>query len=188
MSTSAQGSIRSRKSIFMRLLPEVIVGLSILVVASACSSSNVQQSRARLTTDDTTGSIGTQHHTAAGPAPQLSRPQTTTVQTGTVSYRPTYARYTYAQRCDMARLVAHNTYRRDAGGIAMYRPAATASEYTGSIARPSTGAVTYVIQPYDTLYSIARRYRVSVAALARLNNLDSYSTIRSVDLLIVPRT
>jgi len=52
---------------------------------------------------------------------------------------------------------------------------------------PSTGSVTYVVQPGDTVYSIARRFSTTVETLAALNGIDSSYAIKvGQTLIIVP--
>jgi len=50
---------------------------------------------------------------------------------------------------------------------------------------PSTGAVTYIVQRGDTVYSIARRFGVTIEKLVALNKLDSSYSIRSGQTLII---
>lgn len=50
---------------------------------------------------------------------------------------------------------------------------------------PSSGTVTYVVQPGDTVYSIARRFGTTVDALAALNKLDSSYAIQVGQTLVI---
>lgn len=50
---------------------------------------------------------------------------------------------------------------------------------------PPSGTVAYIVQPGDTLFSIARRFSTTVEALAALNDLTSPNTIRAGQLLII---
>jgi len=50
---------------------------------------------------------------------------------------------------------------------------------------PSAGAVTYVVQPGDTVYSIARRFGATVETLVALNNLDPSCAIKTGQILII---
>jgi len=50
---------------------------------------------------------------------------------------------------------------------------------------PPTGATTYVVQPGDTLYSIARRFGTTVETLATLNGIAPPYTIKVGQILIV---
>jgi len=52
---------------------------------------------------------------------------------------------------------------------------------------PSAGTTTYVVQPGDTVYSIARRFGMTVEALVALNGIDpSYAIKVGQTLVIVP--
>ena len=50
------------------------------------------------------------------------------------------------------------------------------------------GTVKYTVKAGDTLYSIAARYKVTVAALAKANNITNYNLIRVGQVLIIPIT
>ncbi len=50
---------------------------------------------------------------------------------------------------------------------------------------PSAGAVTYVVQPGDTVYSIARRFGATVKTLVALNDLNSSCAIKAGQVLII---
>ncbi len=50
---------------------------------------------------------------------------------------------------------------------------------------PSAGRTTYVVQPGDTVYSIARRFGTTVETLVALNGLDSSYSIKSGQTLII---
>lgn len=52
-------------------------------------------------------------------------------------------------------------------------------------ASPPTGTDTYVVQPGDTLYSIARRFDTTVEALAALNGITSPYAIKVGQVLII---
>jgi LysM repeat protein len=51
--------------------------------------------------------------------------------------------------------------------------------------RPPTGTAAYVIQPGDTLYSIARRFGKTVETLAALNGIAAPYTIRAGQTLVI---
>jgi hypothetical protein len=51
----------------------------------------------------------------------------------------------------------------------------------------ATTTITYVIQPGDTLGQIAARYGVTVAELARLNNISNVDRIEVGDTLLIPQ-
>lgn len=53
---------------------------------------------------------------------------------------------------------------------------------------PPTGGATYTVKAGDTLYSIARKYNVTVAALAKANNITNYNLIRVGQVLVIPGT
>ncbi|WP_404334252.1 LysM peptidoglycan-binding domain-containing protein [Planococcus rifietoensis] len=53
---------------------------------------------------------------------------------------------------------------------------------------PPTGGATYTAKAGDTLYSIARKYNVTVAALAKANNITNYNLIRVGQVLVIPGT
>ncbi|MGM0897891.1 MAG: LysM peptidoglycan-binding domain-containing protein [Bacillota bacterium] len=53
---------------------------------------------------------------------------------------------------------------------------------------PPTGATTYTVKAGDTLYSIAKKYNVTVAALAKANNITNYNLIRVGQVLVIPGT
>jgi len=55
-----------------------------------------------------------------------------------------------------------------------------------STAPPGTGQKTYVVQPGDTLYSIALRFNTTVQALISLNNLSSLGLIYPGQILQLP--
>lgn len=52
-------------------------------------------------------------------------------------------------------------------------------------AGPSTGTVTYIVQPGDTLYSIARRFDTTVGTLAELNGVAPSYAIKAGQMLII---
>jgi LysM repeat protein len=57
----------------------------------------------------------------------------------------------------------------------------------GSVARPvANGLVVHVVAPNDTLWSIARRYRLSVADIARINGIDRGAMVKPGDILVIP--
>ncbi|MBT2583103.1 LysM peptidoglycan-binding domain-containing protein [Planococcus sp. ISL-109] len=51
---------------------------------------------------------------------------------------------------------------------------------------PPTGATTYTVKAGDTLYSIAKKYNVTVAALAAANNITNVNLIRVGQVLVIP--
>jgi peptidoglycan endopeptidase LytE len=53
-------------------------------------------------------------------------------------------------------------------------------------ASPAAAAERYTVQPRDTLFSIARRFHVPLALLARVNGIRNTGRIRAGDLLIIP--
>jgi LysM repeat protein len=56
-------------------------------------------------------------------------------------------------------------------------------------ATPTPGqTVIYVVQTGDTLYSIARRFGVTVAAIAQINNISNTRYIQVGQRLLIPRT
>jgi len=55
-----------------------------------------------------------------------------------------------------------------------------------SPARPTGASSTYVVQPGDTLYSIARRFGTTVWAIARANGIANPNSIRRGQRLIIP--
>ncbi|WP_211654735.1 LysM peptidoglycan-binding domain-containing protein [Planococcus alpniumensis] len=53
---------------------------------------------------------------------------------------------------------------------------------------PPTSGATYTVKAGDTLYSIAKKYNVTVAALAKANNITNYNLIRVGQVLVIPGT
>lgn len=53
---------------------------------------------------------------------------------------------------------------------------------------PPTGGTTYTVKAGDTLYSIAKKYNVTVDALAKANNITNYNLIRVGQVLVIPGT
>ncbi|MDE4086017.1 LysM peptidoglycan-binding domain-containing protein [Planococcus maritimus] len=53
---------------------------------------------------------------------------------------------------------------------------------------PPTGGTTYTVKSGDTLYSIAKKFNVTVAALAKANNITNYNLIRVGQVLVIPGT
>jgi peptidoglycan endopeptidase LytE len=53
-------------------------------------------------------------------------------------------------------------------------------------ASPAAAASRYVVAPHDTLFSIARRFRVPLPLLAQVNRLQDPSRIRAGDVLVIP--
>jgi len=77
----------------------------------------------------------------------------------------------------------------DPGLPPTWTPPATAEPAT-PMPLPGTTAtttITYVIQPGDTLGQIAARYGVTVAELARLNNISNIDRIEVGDTLLIPQ-
>ena len=56
----------------------------------------------------------------------------------------------------------------------------------GKTTAPPATAVKYTVKAGDTLYSIAKKYNVTVAALAKANNITNYSLIRVGQVLTIP--
>lgn len=50
-----------------------------------------------------------------------------------------------------------------------------------------TGGTTYTVKAGDTLYSIARKYNISVSSLAAANNITNYNLIKVGQVLIIPK-
>ena len=65
-------------------------------------------------------------------------------------------------------------------------PAAVASAVKPVAAAPASAATVHVVNHGDTLHSIAHRYHVTVAELARANNLDSGAKLKLGTRLNVP--
>jgi LysM repeat protein len=80
------------------------------------------------------------------------------------------------------------------GRTSTLRPRRVAAECdaTGSIpaspsaARPATSVFAHTVAPGETLYAIARRYKASPEAIARLNNIEHTPRIRSGIYLWIP--
>lgn len=53
---------------------------------------------------------------------------------------------------------------------------------------PPSGSKTYTVKSGDTLYKIANLYNVSVAALAKANNITNYNLINVGQVLVIPGT
>jgi cell wall-associated NlpC family hydrolase len=53
-------------------------------------------------------------------------------------------------------------------------------------AGPAAAAGRYVVAPHDTLFSIARRFRVPLSFLAQVNGIHDPSRIRAGDVLVIP--
>jgi LysM repeat protein len=53
-------------------------------------------------------------------------------------------------------------------------------------AGPAAAASRYIVAPHDTLYSIARRFRVPLPILAQVNGIHDPSLIRVGDVLVIP--
>ncbi|MBB5179234.1 peptidoglycan/xylan/chitin deacetylase (PgdA/CDA1 family)/pyruvoyl-dependent arginine decarboxylase (PvlArgDC) [Planomicrobium koreense] len=53
---------------------------------------------------------------------------------------------------------------------------------------PTAGGTYYTVKAGDTLYSIALKYKVTVAALAKANNITNYNLIRVGQVLLIPGT
>ncbi|TWT07167.1 LysM peptidoglycan-binding domain-containing protein [Planococcus sp. CPCC 101016] len=51
---------------------------------------------------------------------------------------------------------------------------------------PPAASVKYTVKAGDTLYSIARKYNVTVSALAKANNITNYNLIRVGQVLTIP--
>lgn len=57
---------------------------------------------------------------------------------------------------------------------------------TGVVAQAVTGRTTYIVQPGDTLYSIARRYGSTVQTLASINGIANVNLIYAGQQLVIP--
>lgn len=55
-----------------------------------------------------------------------------------------------------------------------------------NLKQPSSG-ITYKVKAGDTLYSIARKYKVSVTSLAKANNITNYNLIKVGQVLVIPK-
>ncbi len=55
-------------------------------------------------------------------------------------------------------------------------------------APPPATATKYTVKPGDTLYGIALKYKVTVAAIAKANNITNYNLIRVGQVLTIPGT
>ncbi|WP_271854112.1 LysM peptidoglycan-binding domain-containing protein [Planococcus maritimus] len=53
---------------------------------------------------------------------------------------------------------------------------------------PAADGTTYTVKAGDTLYSIAKKYNLTVAALAKANNITNYNLIRVGQVLTIPGT
>ena len=53
---------------------------------------------------------------------------------------------------------------------------------------PAAGGTTYTVKAGDTLYSIAKKYNLTIAALAKANNITNYNLIRVGQVLRIPGT
>ena len=53
---------------------------------------------------------------------------------------------------------------------------------------PAAGGTTYTVKAGDTLYSIAKKYNLTIAALAKANNITNYNLIRVGQVLTIPGT
>jgi LysM repeat protein len=56
----------------------------------------------------------------------------------------------------------------------------------GTATPPPATTVKYTVKAGDTLYSIATKYKVTVAALAKANNITNYNLIQVGQVLIIP--
>ncbi|MGH2317132.1 LysM peptidoglycan-binding domain-containing protein [Planococcus sp. SE5232] len=56
----------------------------------------------------------------------------------------------------------------------------------GKTTTPPATSVKYTVKAGDTLYSIAKKYNVTVAALAKANNITNYNLIRVGQVLTIP--
>jgi len=65
-------------------------------------------------------------------------------------------------------------------------PTATPVKATPTAATSTPGARTYVVQPNDTLYRIARRFDVSLEALLQANGLSRDAVLRVGQTLVIP--
>jgi LysM repeat protein len=187
-----------------RLRLAIIICVPLLFVA-ACSSTDLtcadsNSKTCRVTgvqrSDDVTGSIQSPH---------------TTSRQGIAMVRPPIVRPVRVQYAPHVR--QSNTGRTHLRVASRNRPHATrrrvadCSEVTGSIAplarypvttartpipsrenRQKTRLIEHFVAPGETLYSIARRYGVSVSALASYNVIRNAALIKTGTLIFVPPT
>ena len=160
----ARLTLRRAEKLLWAAIP--VLGV-VLLCTTGCSS------RSDPTAGDVTGSVGAQPQRVAVAAPPYAQPVATAPAT-MVSARP-------------ARLASCG-------------PGYAANEVTGSIPSrdefserprlhrlvPAVGMVIHVIEPNETLYSIARRHHTTVSEIARINEIDPNAMIRVGYALIVP--
>jgi LysM repeat protein len=58
---------------------------------------------------------------------------------------------------------------------------------TAPAAQPTGDGTTYVVQPGDTLYSIAVRFGVSLQALIEANQIEDPNQLQAGQVLVIPR-
>ena len=56
-----------------------------------------------------------------------------------------------------------------------------------SAPQPPTGGQVYVVQPGDTLYSIAQKFNVSMEEIIRLNNISRPDLVYPGQRLLIPQ-
>ncbi|MGA2126158.1 MAG: LysM peptidoglycan-binding domain-containing protein [Xanthobacteraceae bacterium] len=77
----------------------------------------------------------------------------------------------------------------EAAGAGASRNPSAQGDITGSTSPRRTaagGLVVHVVSRNETLWSIARRYGLSVADIARFNGIDRNAMVRSGDVLVIP--
>jgi len=164
-SNNSRQTLRRVETLPWGALP--VLGI-VLLLTAGCSS------RGQSTAGDVTGAVSAEPQRAAVVAPPNAQPVATAPAT-VVSARPSR--------------------------LAGCGPGYAANEVTGSIrrrdevgerARPhrlvgAVGRVIHVIEPRETLYSIARRHHTTVGEIARINDIDPNAMIRAGYVLLVPR-
>jgi LysM repeat protein len=160
---------------------------------SSASTTTGGRAGSGATTPSTTGRAG-----ASTSTPATARPRAHTVATGETFYGIA-RRYgvTAAQLralnpdVDMNELEVGDVLRLPAGARDSRAPAQPARTGTGTPARPSTpqtqprGGRTHTVAQGETLFGIARRYGVTVAALREANEMES-DQVRTGQRLVIP--
>ncbi|HEY0016044.1 MAG TPA: LysM peptidoglycan-binding domain-containing protein [Longimicrobium sp.] len=160
---------------------------------SGASTTTGGRTGSNTSTSATSGRAG-----ASTSTPATSRPRAHTVATGETFYGIA-RRYgvTAAQLralnpdVDMNELEVGDVLRLPAGARDSRAPAQPARTGTGTPARPSTaptqprGGRTHTVAQGETLFGIARRYGVTVAALREANEMES-DQVRTGQRLVIP--
>ncbi|MGA2894968.1 MAG: LysM domain-containing protein [Xanthobacteraceae bacterium] len=155
-----------------RHVEKMLVGVVALLATAAlftagCSSQNTS------TSADITGSAGSQPQRANYSAPPNVEP-VATLPASRVSAYPASA-----AACRSAEASSDVTGSISSQSI-------TGGRSLSSRARPAAAMVIHVIEPNETLYSIARNHHTTVSELARINEIDRGTMIRVGYWLIVP--